>query len=370
LATLNGADLAGRQRFDLLARLTFFSSLVLVVGQTAGARFFGVPGALMGTAAGALLPALYGLGLLRGSSRTGPVPAALGSRVWRYAANTWLAAMVSAIIWSRAEIFFLERYRGSGEVSSFAVGVALSSLASQGPLLLMGAFLPHFSQLRGAGERPAIAAAYASGTRLVALLLFPLSFGIAAVVPVLLPLVYGAGYSAAVPVATALLMLASLGFANIGSSLMYAYERSRFIAMAGVVGAVVSVGAWLLLVPAFGAEGAVLVRAALQVSMIALATWYIVRVLGFPFPMASLGRTLLAAMASALTMRLTITFSQTALGLLAAGTLGLASYLLAARWLRVVEEEDARRIQAMTGRLPGLLARPLGHVIAWLSPGA
>ena len=216
LASLTTAELTGRQRFDTLARINGFAAILLVVGQIFGVYFFGLLGAIGGYIIGALLPGLFSLGMLRsGSPGWRPEPA-LQRRIWKYAAYTWLAAIVSAFVWSRVEVFFIERYWNPHEVAMFTIGLSLAALATQGPSLLLGALLPHFAALFGAGDKAAIDRAYSTGTRLMGLLLFPLAFGGAAVTPVLLPMLFGPQFAPAIPNAMVLMALSCLGFAGVG----------------------------------------------------------------------------------------------------------------------------------------------------------
>ena len=125
--------------------------------------------------------------------------------------------------------------------------------------------------------------------------MIPLAFGGAAIIPVLLPLLFGAEFAPAVPNAMVLTVTAALAFSTIGSSLVYAKERSGFIALGGFVGAVLSVAAGFLIVSRFGVWGAVWSRLFVQAFMIALGTWFIVTRLHFSYPFRSLGSTVVAA---------------------------------------------------------------------------
>ena len=78
----------------------------------------------------------------------------------------------------------------------FSIGLTLSALATQVPMLMSTALMPHFAE--SAGRSGTDGKTYASAIRLLAALLFPLCFGTASLVPTLLPGVYGPAFRAAV----------------------------------------------------------------------------------------------------------------------------------------------------------------------------
>lgn len=364
LAAINNAGLIGRQAFDKLAWVNIISSVLLVVGQLVGAWWAGVVGALVGYIIGAIVPAILSISLWGGLDASKEIMnPVLRRQVWKYALNTWLAAIVSALIWSRAEIFFLERYWGPHEVAMFTIGMSFSALATLGPQLLTGSLLPHFAQLCGSQDRSAIQRTYAMATRLVALFLFPLSFGGAAVTPVLLPWLYGSDFIPAVPVAMVLMALSALGFASVGSSLVYGLGHSSFIALGGFLGAVMMLSACSWVVPEHGVWGAVWVRCWVQCSMIGLGTWYIACRLNVAVPLRELGCIAIAALLCAVVAGLLIKLCLTTWMLLVAIPAGAAAYMVALKYLHVLNPADSAALDALLLRLP---AKPRGWLMPWL----
>jgi O-antigen/teichoic acid export membrane protein len=145
------------------------------------------------------------------TARGGPLAVDIRVRASRYALYAWAGALSSAFVWSRAEVFFLNRSAGSAAVGLFSVGVTLANLASQGPMLLTAGLLPYFAQAFGKGALAEMREAYASATRVLAFLVFPACFGMAAVLPTLLPLLYGRPFAGALPAATILVIGAGIG---------------------------------------------------------------------------------------------------------------------------------------------------------------
>lgn len=345
------AYLSGMQRFDSVARLNFVSSLTLVAATVTGAALFGVEGAVAGYLAAALPPAVMGLAVLRRASGAQAPQRLLRRRCLRYAMFTWLAALVSAIVWSRIEVFFIERYWDMHAVAMFVIGLSLSSLVTQGPLLATGPLMPHFAGLAGARDRVAIRATYANGTRLLALTLFPMCLGLASIAPAMLPLLYGAAFAPAVPSAVVLIAFSALSFGNVGSALVYGMEKSYFIAATGAAGAVLSLTSCLLVIPHWGTWGAVWCRAGVQTTMILLGLWYIGARLSCPVPFRALAKTLLAAGLSAICSYLTVRAEPGLTGMAVAIPTAACVYLALIRALRLVRGEDLDWIESALSRL-------------------
>ena len=252
LETINRADLAGRQRFDLLARINVYATVTMVAGVAVGASLYGIAGALVGYIAGSAVPAVYSFSILKGFSLRQKVQKDFLRRVWKFSFYGWLAMLVSAFVWSRMEIFFLERYWDAREVAMFTVALTFAFMIRQVAQLFSGAFVAHFSFLTGQENDELVQRQYSSATRLMAFLIIPLSFGGAAIMPALLPLLFGEEFANAIPNTVVLTATSALSFSLIGSALVYAKERSRFVALGGLVGAGLSVAAGFLIVSRFG----------------------------------------------------------------------------------------------------------------------
>ena len=303
LSSLYQAYLAGSQQFRRSAKLMASSAVLQVVFVVVGAKWFGNAGAIVGYLSFLVLPALGALTLIASRGRAGESPRAelgpeLRRRVMRYAVDTWLAGLVAAIVWTRAELFFLEHYFSKDIVGYFNVALSMAALGTQLPVLLSGALLPHMAQRLGEGQVEKVQALYASATRILAFVAFPLAAAIAGSSPVLVPLMYGRAFTPAVGSAAVLVSVAAVAAAaSAGSSLVYAAERSSFILLCGVVGSVAVVACGVTVVPRFGAAGAAWSRAVIQVAMVAWGMWFIATKLRYHPPIASLLKTAIASAA-------------------------------------------------------------------------
>jgi O-antigen/teichoic acid export membrane protein len=350
LAGFTYGYLRGVQRFNRLALMTAISLAAQLIIVALGSLTFGILGALAGYCAGSVLPAVMSLRLSRSA---GPLDAVIRARARRYAIYAWAGALSSAFVWSRAEVFFLNRSAGSAAVGLFTVGLTLANLASQGPLLLTTGLLPYFAQNFGRGALAELREAYAVATRVLAFLVFPACFGMAAVLPALLPMLYGEAFADAVPAAMILVLAAGIGSASsVGSSVVMALDRSDFIFVSGLIAALLSVVAGFTAIPAFGLIGAAWARAAIQVSAVALGSWFVYYRLHLPLPLRDLAKLLFAAALCGAAARACLFLAPGGVSLLVAILAGAAVYIVSVRLLRALPASDIDRLRAMIRPLP------------------
>lgn len=359
------AMLQGEQRVQRAAALTVIGSIVQLAGLSLGSWLFGVTGALLGYAMGSIIPAVLAFSMLRQPVQSATPDHTLTKRLWRYALETWVTLLVSAIIFGRLELYFLERSWGARSVAMYSVSLSIAVVVTQIPLMFTSAFMPHFAELAGASNTGAIQRAYASGTRLLALLLFPLCLCASATVPVVLPALYGARYVDAGPVARIIVASSALGFATVGASVCLALGRTRFLAISQTLGAALMLGLCYLLVPRMGCTGAALARATVQVVTIAAITGvYLPRGLKIKVPFRSLLGTGALSLAAAGICLLAMSVSRSMIGVLAGGLIAVAFYVAFLNLSKGIHRDDAvvlgRLLSRMPSRLRGAAQRCLG----------
>ncbi len=342
--------LRGMQRFDQLARVTAISFAVQLVGIALGSMSFGVAGALAGYCLGSAVPAAL---CFRHFRRVGRPPIKIRMRVRRYAFYSWAGSLTAAFVWSRAEVFFLQSSFGSAAVGLFSIGITLANVASQGPMLLTSALLPHFAQSYGNGSRVEIEKTYAAVTRVLAFLVFPLCFGSAALLPAVLPFLYGQAFSEAVPAATILVLVSAFGStASVGGSLLMAMDRSDLIFFGGAASAVLMVAGGFTVIPAFGLIGAAWLRGAIQLLMVAFTAWFIVARLQISLPFGELARIIAAAALCGLTARACLGLIAGAAALPIAVIAGMALYLTSIRIMHALPASDLDWLRRASRGLP------------------
>ena len=353
--------LQATSQFRRAARRALTSFFILLVGLPVGALILGPAGAIAAYLASNTVCAAVCFRLWGSKGRVSP---SLRRRVATYARYNWVTAIVVAFVYSRLELLFLQQYQGSGSTALFSVGLTLSSLATQGPLLLTRGVFFYFAERVGAGDHVRVQQVMQTGTRLLAFLIFPICLGTAAIMPSLLPAIYGEAFRQAVPAASVLVCAAGLVASQaMVSNLLLAYERNAFILWSGVGGAIAATIFGVTLIPAFGVMGAAFGRGAIQLALGCIGVLYVVRILHIPVPLRDLGRLLMAALLCAAAARWCVmTFSGTA-GLLIAIAIGGIIYVAAVRTIGALPEKDLKYLQAA---LPGIPA-PLRSAIALIA---
>ncbi|MGY2051404.1 lipopolysaccharide biosynthesis protein [Methylobacterium sp. JK268] len=354
--------LRGRQEFGRMARVMLAAALIQVAVSTLGAVVLGVTGAMLGGIAVGLAPALFlCLALRRGGA---PVPAELRQRVRRYCQATWASYLLAAIVWTRTEIFFLERSWGSGAVALFSVGVTLANLAVQLPLLLTGSLLPHFAQHIAAGDQERAVALYRTSMRVLAMMVFPACLGVVAIAPALVPLLYGDGFAGAV-LPTAILVGASAlsALTSVAQTFMNASERNGFNVAVGAVSAVGVILSGLTLVPAYGLLAAAAARTAIQLCSTAACLLYVERRLAAPAPLAALARLLAAAALCAAAAHAVVRAVPGPGAVLIAIPVGMLTYALGLKLFGCIGEAERRLLQSVTDALPRPAARVMSGAV-------
>jgi O-antigen/teichoic acid export membrane protein len=349
-ASFGIAYLQGMQQFQRAALLSVLSLLVLLVSVSIGCLAVGPIGALCGYSASNLVLAITCVGVVRRDRRVTP---ALKARVLKYARYNWATAIVVAFVFSRLELFFLDQFQGSKAVALFSVGLTLSSLATQGPLLLTRGAFYYFAEQLGRADDVRVREAFVTGTRLIAFLIFPACLGAAGIMPRLLPLIYGPSFIEAVPAASILVCTAGLVAAGtMISNLLLARERNSFILWNGVIGALVATVFGITIIPIFGVLGAAYGRAIIQSALSCSGMWYVARVLRIPIPFDGLARLLAAALLCALVARMCIV-SLTGPAVLPLSILaGCISYMLGVRLLKALPNSDIDRLLMWSRALP------------------
>ncbi|HET8627532.1 MAG TPA: lipopolysaccharide biosynthesis protein [Thermomicrobiales bacterium] len=242
----------------LAVLLTLTGHLTLVTALLG----LGAATSLAGFAVGRrFLPAGWRLGF--------PGRAALAAE-WRvlFAFGRWLwVANVCAMLAAQLDVLLLDRWRDAATVGAYALALNLASKADIVNSSLYTVLLPAAASLSGAGAVRRYVRRSLARSTLIALALLP-AIPLAGV---LIPLVYGPGYSPAVGLFRGLLAIVIFDvFATPLLLLVYHYERPRLLAGADALRALTVALAGVALIPALGAPGAILARLAGRVAGAAL----------------------------------------------------------------------------------------------------
>jgi O-antigen/teichoic acid export membrane protein len=358
LATFGLGYLVGQQQFRNFAAVSLVSNLLQVSLVIVAGLKWGVNGVLFGFIVGGLPFALLCLRL--GVGRLA-LPVQLKNRLFRFTVFSWASTLANELVWARLEMAFLGHFWGSGAVGLYSVGFTLASLATQGPLLLTGGLLPYFAEAISGNRMDRAKIRLQTAMRLVAFFVLPMCFGMAALIPELLPLLYGNSFAAGSTAAMILVSSAGLG-ANVVVPLAFinGMERSDFLFAVNITGAVLSLALGLVLVASLGIVGAALARASVLIFVLAASLWFLRYRLGCRPPLAQLGLLFLSALASACVAALVASQVPGLLGFLISIPAAALVYVLFVRVLSAIPDEDIESLQGLFAHGPVPLQRGTG----------
>lgn len=357
--------LQGMQRFSTVALVWFYMVVIQVAGIAIGGYLDGANGAMIGYTIGFLAPCLMIFSAV-GSGRR--IPAELRSRVLRFAAFSWASSLASALVWARLEMAVLNSYWGVHAVGLYSVGFTLANLAIQGPLQLTGGLLPYFAQNSGPEDRGKAEAMLGSSMRMLAFLALPMCFGTAAIIPIMLPLLFGSSFAEGNLAAEVLVIGSAIGaIVTVPILFINAMERSDVAFKANVTAAILSVVLSFALVPAFGTVGAATARSLVQTCLVALCIWFIVKRLHVRVPLRQLGMMFVASGLCWAVARAIITLWPSGIGMLIAIPIAAIVYFFAIRLFGAILPEDADRLRSMSSKLPRRADRLFTEALLFLS---
>lgn len=286
LSGIANACLTGLQLFKNLALNNFITGILLVLFQCTGAYLFGINGALSGFIAANIISfSMIMFKIKENIAHKESSSKYNFNEIKIYALHSGFAALISAIVWSRSELFFLNQLSTPAQAAYFGVSISLVSAISLGVNMLTSAITPHFSaRMAPNASKHRLQRDYSLLTILTAFFCIPSSIFASALMPTLIPIMFGAKYIEATLVAQFLVLSAGLGFANVGSSLQYASGNSKFIMKTSLIGAAIMFAGLYFAIGKYGAIGASIVRLATQVIMIFVGTLFNARNLNIAFP--------------------------------------------------------------------------------------
>jgi O-antigen/teichoic acid export membrane protein len=357
--------LSGMQRFRELGLLLFLSSVIRTIAIAIGVLLAGVTGAIASYVVAGLIPAALALGLML---RKPSIEDGLKLRVMRYARYSWASNLIETFVWFRTEIFFIAYYLGSVEVGHFTVGYSIANAAVLLPTLMTAPLLPYFSEQIGAKAIEKLQFAYASATRLVALIVIPACFGMAAICPVVILAVYGQEFTQAVVPAMIIIAVAAIGpVINPTAQLIYSMERGHLFVISNLIGSGVLVSACILLIPAYGLIGAAWAKVIANVLVSAIEVGYVAKKTGFAIPVEAVARIILAAASSAAVAYICIRTMNPLLSLPIGVPLSVFTYVFLVRFLRVLKASDKELLITAAQQAPKCLRSPTERVAHYLT---
>ena len=357
----------GLGNFREAALSTVSGSLLQMPFIVIGAIFFGPAGATAGMAVRFLPQVLKLFNYVDSAVR--PDPASLSPQMRTYARQMWLSDLIDVILMTRIELALLGIFLSVSDMGYFATAAVFAGLVGQFALQISPALIVGFSSTHGHPEKQA--SLFRNAMRFTALIVFPVAFGGAAVVPGLIACVFGADFAPA-GMAASLLLLSSAftGIAVVPWAYLAAEGKSDKLLSTMIVLAIVTIGLLAGAIAFAGLEGAAVARIALELLSFCLLAIVLRRTHGPAIPFGALARTALAAASCGLAaFAITATLSGTG-GMLAAVIGGALIYGVALRVFRLIDPRDRAVLldNAAFNRLPQFLRSSARLLIAIIAP--
>ncbi|MCX8999626.1 oligosaccharide flippase family protein [Rhizobiaceae bacterium BDR2-2] len=361
--------LIGEQRVGDFFRLTVIASLLQLVAVVAGALLYGTPGALGGYLAGQVVLFAYSLRIL--FARVDPC----GLQRRELASSSFLLSLeyiVTSIFLTRFELLFLQKFHSAESVGFYAVALSLANLALQLPVQLTGSLLPYYAEkLESSGKARLPVEVFEGVVRSLSYITLPMSFGLAAIAPELVVVVFGPQFGPAGPIVAVLALFTPVFvFSQICTQYLFSQGQIRQRLLIDFGAAALMAGGCLLLVPGLEGTGAAIARGLVFLAMCLAMT----RLMKFDGSMHGLFRSLLPVTAAAALCG-AAAYGVAAIvggagGLVLAISAGAAVYVPALRLCCAVPREDADVILRIAGRLPRRGRRLVGAVTGFVTPQA
>lgn len=338
---LNAAHGLGEMR--QAAEKTLIGCVIQPFAVLAGVFLAGAPGAILGHALRHLPQALAVRDYIRAD---GGRRAALTPEYWKYARHIWIESSLTVAMGAWAELAIIGLSFSFVEVGYYSIGLTMNGLVLQLAIFLLAILLPYLGSLNDSEDSALLEEAYQRSLRWLGLVLVPVCFGGAAVVPVMVPLIFGQDFIPGVNIAeTMVLFTLPAAMAYVPGSAMLARRLSGDHMKIAVIRGVVSVVLMFALVPIYGALGVAWIKAVLSVLTFGFLVWYCRKYLELPIAWRDLVKLVVAGILCAAAARLCIIWLPNLGGLALAVLAGAVVYCTAIFLLHIIRPEEIEQVK-------------------------
>jgi O-antigen/teichoic acid export membrane protein len=200
--------------------------------------------------------------------------------VWKEAVRrSWPIALSIAfnLVYLKGDILFLSLFRSSAEVAVYGVAYKVVDVLTALPVMFMGLLLPLLVSDWSQGQRHGFRDHLSRAFDLFAVVTVPLAVGVQAVASPLIELIAGEKYVGSGALLQLLILaLVAVFFSSLYGHAVVAVEKQRLMIWGYAATALLATAGYLILIPRYGAWGAVAVTLVSEV-FIATATFLVVR---------------------------------------------------------------------------------------------
>lgn len=330
LAKVAEAASRGSGDFYRPARNTVVGSLLLIPLSAIGVLFLGPAGALLALAA-RFLPQVLDLCRLvtNPNDIDAPGPNPLGQAFQAYRAQMWLVSLLQALTMSRLDYLFLLFLVGVSDVGLFAVAIVFSGLVSQLALQLSSSLTVKFVRAPTRGHVDAWLG--------VALFFLPVAMIGSAILPGLIPQLFGVEFADITPTAVLLLLAAGVSaIAIVPWSFLAATGHAQTLCHVSLVSACLTLVVAPLAFLFGGIEGLAWARLAIECVTLAILIYHACVRHGMEIPATALATLLSSSLTAAIAAVIAYPFLPAGQAALASIVIALFVYLVMLRLTRSV----------------------------------
>ena len=236
-------------------------------------------------------------------------------------------------------------------VAVYSIALQAFGVLSFIPMALRSTLLPYYSEQHGKDEQPKIVAGVHGSSRYIALLYTPLALGLMVTANPAITLFAGQAYAGGDVILTILCLFGGLSglVASLGG-LLLVYNMTPTVLLINVASVVGSIVMLPVLLPSFGVVGMAVIKGTAMVTSLVLTVIVLRKRIPIEFDREAIWKSWVAAIVMFVTVWLIerIHFSPYLLPIYI--VVGGATYAIASRFLRTVNENDMKLIRNLLGK--------------------
>lgn len=299
-----------------------------------------------------------------------PLPPEVVARIREFCIQAVGIQLLTAIVWNRSELIFLDKYSTLTQMGFYSVSAGLASKLLLIPRTLAAATGVTL-MVEASRDRTRVKSIVNNAARYLLLIAVPVHLGAAAIASQAIRFAYGARYVGAIPTMVVASVLAlPLALQEIPETLMRAADRQKVLLKWLVITGVVNVTLDWVLIPRYGALGAAWGNGISQAFGFC-AVWIVAqREYPFKLPRMIAVRLGFAGLAMAGVAYEISSALPGAKGLILAGLTSAAMYVLLVKLVHGLDPSDGERLSPIGNRLPRPLRRAFAATISFVVPAA
>jgi O-antigen/teichoic acid export membrane protein len=300
-----------------------------------------------------------------------PLEGDLGKRMFLFSGQSVVLLGIGLVVWDRSEMVVLKNFCADiRQIAFYSVAFNITER------------LLAFSQVFGTATGTTIMVQYGRdasrlrelmGTtmRYLALISFPVHFGLAAIAGPTMWIIYGPKYAGAVP---ALAIAACLGipkaFLLPVQALLSSCDRQDLIIRWGLASCAINVALDFTLIPKYGAVGAAIANGATQ-TFTALTLWVAAsHLLKVRISLPPLVKTVLISAVMAIAVHVAVMSFRPVTAVIVGVAVGTVVYIACVRMARLLSHDDHGRMLGLKRHVPSKWSRIFEESLDWLIPRA